>query len=149
MLLVAPMAQRTSIARRERRRPLGGILFAIFVGLHGCALHYYDADKGVEHVWGLGHVAVKAPVREDKLRAVARRSDVLGLSIGKRRDEGAHLEIGWTSIERVDLADSDASLCLSGIGGSLLDARVGTALPDAVVDCEMSTEHGTGSMEKR
>lgn len=72
------------------------VLLLIFLTTSGCAIHYFDSESGTEHIWGVGHMAMKAAAPSEGLKAVARRTDILGISAGRTR-EGAHFEIGWGS----------------------------------------------------
>ena len=39
----------------------------------GCAIHYFDAETGTEHLWGFGHLKMKVGELREGLQAVVRR----------------------------------------------------------------------------
>ncbi len=128
---------------RTVHRFLRCTVVAILTTLAGCALHYYDTDTGTEHIWGVGHMAMKVGSTAVELGSVARRTDVLGVSVGRRQDEGAHLEIGWAATQRVDILQNDTKLCLAWRDSSFYQVRVGDVFPLAMDDCTKSTEDHT------
>ena len=73
--------------------------------------HYFDAKTGTEHIWGIGHMAMKPSASSEGLKAVGRRTDVVGISIGKLQED-IHLELGWGSRQRIDIVDEGTQLCL-------------------------------------
>lgn len=90
----------------------------VLAGLTGCAVHYYDPKTGTEHLWGFGHL---------KMRAVPRQSEhppftnapiayvtgvrTLGLNLGAGQ-EFAGLAAGWDSRSRVVIVAENAHFCL-------------------------------------
>src|SRR5262245_15830448 len=58
---------------------IGGLLVAI---LGGCAIHYYDKETQAEHIWGFGHMKLKASVPQEGTRAIVKQTELLGLGIG-------------------------------------------------------------------
>jgi hypothetical protein len=104
------------------------------LGSSGCAIEYFDARNGIEHVWGIGHVAMKVGLSNEGLKAVGHRTDSLGLSIGKAQ-EGYHLGLGWSSYQRIDVVDQNTQLCLAWPAGSFYNARVGSEFPPEIPEC--------------
>ena len=47
----------------------------------------YDAGNGIEHFWGIGHLAMKVGSSTEALRAAGYRTDSVGLSIGRIQAE--------------------------------------------------------------
>src|SRR5437879_10792528 len=78
------------------------VLVHILLTGNGCAVHYFDTKSGTEHLWGIGHMAMKPGSANEGLKAVGHRTDIVGVSIGKLR-EGVHFEIGWGSEQRVEI----------------------------------------------
>jgi hypothetical protein len=109
---------------------LGHLLFTA----GGCSIEYYDAHEGVEHVWGITHMAMKTGKADDGLKAVGHRTDIAGLSLGKGPD-GYHLDLGWSSYQQIDIVDQNTQLCLAWPAGSFYQARVGSQFPPDVSSC--------------
>lgn len=87
-------------------------------GFAGCALHYYDAANNTEHVWGFGHLKMRAMPRLEEhppftnaAMAYVTGVRTLGLSLGAGQ-EFAGLAVGWDSRSRVVIAAEDAQFCL-------------------------------------
>jgi hypothetical protein len=110
------------------------VLMLISLTGSGCALHYFDAETGTEHIWGIGHMAMKPSASREGLKAVGRRTDVVGISIGKLQED-IHLEVGWGSRQRIDIVDEDTQLCLAWPRGSFYNARIGSAFPPKLDEC--------------
>ncbi|MFT4589665.1 MAG: hypothetical protein ACI8QF_003782, partial [Limisphaerales bacterium] len=55
----------------KREKPAGksvwrAVLAAVSLAFaSGCAVHYYDKETGTEHLWGFGHLRMKAEPSED------------------------------------------------------------------------------------
>ncbi len=109
----------------------------------GCAVHYFDVTKNTEHVWGIGHMAMKPSAPNGELKAVGRRTDVVGISIGRSQEE-AHLDVGWGARQRIDIVDKNTQLCLAWPRGSFYNARIGSEFPPSLDTCEI-----TPSKEKK
>lgn len=110
------------------------VLVLMFLTASGCAIHYFDAESGTEHIWGVGHMAMKPAAPSEGLKAVGRRTDVVGISAG-RLQEGTHLEIGWGVRQRIEIVDENTQLCLAWPRGSLYNARIGSAFPPELDEC--------------
>ena len=84
----------------------------------GCAVHYYSKATGTEHLWGFGHLKMRAVPQNNNLlpvtnAAVAYVTGVrtLGLNLGAGEDyTGA--SAGWDSRSRVVIKQGDASFYL-------------------------------------
>ena len=57
-----------------------------------CAVDYFDSQTGVEHVWGVGHLAMKIDRPYRGLKATGWRSDSIGLSLGES-EPGYHFSL--------------------------------------------------------
>ena len=60
----------------------------------GCAIHYYDTETGAEHIFGIGHMVMKASSPKDNFQSIVRGTDIFGLGFGKN-DDGGYLSLGW------------------------------------------------------
>jgi len=85
----------------------------------GCAIHYYDKETGTEHLWGFGHLKMRAvPRAGDASHAPTNAAGAfvtgvrtLGFSMGAGQ-EFAGLAAGWDSRSRVIIAAENAEFCL-------------------------------------
>jgi hypothetical protein len=107
---------------------LSGLLFAGVIGLQGCAVHYYDPKTGAEHVWGVGHLAMKVTPPKEGHQAVVRGTDLLGISAGQA-DEGPYLSFGWDRRRRVEILDSNTVVGLEWPNSDFFNVRIGSPLP--------------------
>ncbi len=87
-------------------------------------------------------MALRVGAPDSVPESVGRRTDVVGLSIGKRQDEVVHLELGWAALQRVDIYAEDTELCLHGQKTSFYQARIGRDFPDEIAGCETRIEEG-------
>lgn len=110
------------------------LISLLFASVGGCAIDYYDARHGIEHVWGVGHVAMKVGSSTEGLKAVGSRTDSVGLSIG-RAQEGYYLVLGWNSYQQIDVIDENTQLCLAWPAGSFYTVRVGFEFPPDITNC--------------
>lgn len=96
-----------------------GLLGAIaFFGTSGCAVHYYDKQSGTEHLWGFGHLKMRAvPRHSDRppftnaVMAYATGTQTLGFSLGAGEDD-AGVGAGWNSRSRLTIKAEDSSFYL-------------------------------------
>ncbi len=127
----------------DRRGTHRYLYTAAFIGLFpmaltGCAVHYFDPDTGAEHVWGFGHLVMKAQAPETSHRALVRGMDLWGLNLGKT-DEGYGLGLGWNRYRRVDILDPNTQLILEWPSADLLNLRIGSSLPTPPIDAPSET----------
>lgn len=94
----------------------------------GCAVHYFDAATGTEHVWGIGHLKMKVAPSGEGLQAVVRGTDLVGLSVG-RTDQQLHATLGWNRVQRLDVLADDVSLRLEWPSSDFVSVRVGSRFP--------------------
>jgi hypothetical protein len=94
----------------------------------GCAVHYFDAATGTDHIWGVGHLKMKAAAPDEGLRALVRGTDVVGLSFG-RGDQQLYVTLGWHRTQRLDVLAEDAAVRLEWPSGDFSDVRVGSRFP--------------------
>lgn len=105
---------------------LGILLLGIFAS--GCALHYYEEESGVEHIWGIGHMKMKAAKPNEGLQAVVHGTNVLGFSLGKA-DKHGYLTLGWQRLEFIDILKESTSIRLEWPDNSFVNLRVGSEFP--------------------
>ena len=101
----------------------------------GCAVHYYDKETGTEHLWGFGHLRMKAePSNDAVVRSVVTGTETLGFSVSAG-EENRGIGLGYDNRKKMNVLD-DASVALEFPTNSLpwrrmnlFDARVGAAPP--------------------
>ncbi len=108
--------------------------------LSGCSVHYFDANNNIEHIWGIGHMAMKSVPANEGVKAVSRRTDLAGFSIG-RLEEGIYFNIGWDTRQRIDIVDEDTQLCMAWPrSSSFYNVRIGTKFPSNMNDCGITQQ---------
>ena len=100
--------------------------------LSGCAIHYYDSDTQTEHVWGVGHMMLKASVPKEGLKATVRGTVLSGVSIGLA-DQGGYLTLGYEKRQLMEIIDKDTAVRLEWPRGDLLNLRVGSEWPTEIL----------------
>jgi hypothetical protein len=89
------------------------IIIFVIVGFHvaGCAIYYRDADSGAEHIWGFGHLAMKATPPLDGKQALIRRATLAGVALGIE-DGSFGMSVGWDQRERIIVYDENTALTI-------------------------------------
>ncbi len=121
-------------------------LLALVLG-SGCAVHYFNRDTQTEHLWGFGHLKMRAapqpaagPCATNPAIAFVTGVRTLGLNLGFGEDFGG-VAAGWDARSRVVIRAPDAHFCLvwptnaahwPGALQNLFAVRVGTNLPPSV-----------------
>lgn len=107
----------------------------VFAWTSGCAVHYYNKESGTEHLWGFGHLRMKAkPSNDGVVRAVVTGTETLGFSLSAG-EENRGVGLGYDNRKKMNVMD-DASVALEFPTNSLpsrrmnlFDARVGAVPP--------------------
>ena len=94
----------------------------------GCAIHYYEDKTGVEHIWGFGHMKMKAAKPNEGLQAVVHGTDLIGVSLGKA-DQHGYFTVGWQRLEYIDVLKESTSIRLEWPDSSFVNVRVGSEFP--------------------
>lgn len=107
---------------------LVGSLFA------GCAVHYYEASTGTEHLWGFGHMKMRIvpAVDNPKIQAVAVGIQTIGARVDTANDTSG-LSFGYSNTSVVTIVASDTALRLDTVGSDPFTLRLGTQFPDTEV----------------
>jgi hypothetical protein len=98
------------------------------VALNGCAIHYYDTDTQTEHVWGVGHMMMKAAQSNEGLEAIVHGTDAVGISIGKTSRQ-SYFTIGWQRLQYIDVLNESTAVRLEWPDGTFANVRVGSKFP--------------------
>jgi hypothetical protein len=96
--------------------------------LQACGVHYYDTQTGTEHVWGVGHMKMKAAPPNEGLKSVIRGTDLVGVGVGVR-DRQPSLALGWDRQQRMEIVDSNATIRLEWPNADFVNVRVGSEFP--------------------
>jgi hypothetical protein len=102
-------------------------LLALAGGLAGCAVHYYDRRTGTEHLWGFGHLKMKAAPADPDVRAHVTGRQALGLSLDTSEHDGG-VALGWVN-QRNLFVSEDTAVSLEWPRGSFFNVRVATNRP--------------------
>lgn len=117
------------VAARVALRRGSSICFPVMF-ITGCAINYYDPATRTEHLWGVGHLTMKAIPPNDGLQAVVRGTESAGLSMGQLGGQ-RFLGVGVQRHERIDIVQSDTVICLDRpLDGGLFTVRVGSNWPN-------------------
>lgn len=108
------------------QRPAGAVLAGVVALLSGCAVQYYDPDTGTTHVWGFGHLSMKASPPNEGVQAVVRATSILGLSVGRTGDR-TYLTLGYDSEQQTDIVAESTAVRLEWPAGDLFNLRAGSA----------------------
>ena len=101
-----------------------GLLFA-----PGCAVHYYDKKSGADHLWGIGHMKMRASPPNEGVQAVVKGIETLGLNLAAGRED-YHIGLGWDYRRRIVIS-SNSAVRLEWPNGNFFNIRVGTVPPFA------------------
>ncbi len=81
------------------------LLFTAIVSSQGCAIYYHDTESGADHIWGFGHLAMKATPPLDGKQAIVRKVTLTGAAIGI--EEGSFgISVGFDQRERIDVYEN-------------------------------------------
>lgn len=98
--------------------------------LSSCAIYYRDHDTGAEHIWGFGHLAVKAIPPNDGKQALVQRMTLTGIAVGM--DNGSlGVSAGWDRREHILIYDENAAITIQRPpSNDFFYFKVGTYPPD-------------------
>ncbi len=97
------------------------------MSLSGCAVHYYDPETQAEHIFGFGHMVMKAQDAGAKRVAIVRGSSYLGLFAGTD-ESGAQLGAGWSSEKSIQILTPNAAVELLWPTSDFVNVRIGEPL---------------------
>lgn len=79
--------------------------------LSGCAVYYRDRDTGADHIWGFGHLSVKATPPIEGKQALIQRTTLTGVTLGL--DNGSlGFNVGWNRREHILVYDENAAITI-------------------------------------
>jgi hypothetical protein len=106
---------------------LSVILPALLTSAMGCAIHYYDAKNGAEHLWGFGHIKMKVIPANEGVQAVVKGTETLGFNLAAGTED-YHVGLGWDYRRRI-LISSNAAIRLEWPDADFFNVRVGNNPP--------------------
>ena len=109
----------------------------------GCAIHYFDAKTGTEHLWGFGHLKMKAVSANEGVCAIVTGTSTVGVALSKH-DLRTSFGIGAQTLHQLEVVTEGTGIRLEWPTGDLFDVRVGTELPPEFKKC---AKRADGSME--
>ena len=96
--------------------------------LNGCAIHYFDPETGIEHLWGIGHMRMKVGEANEGVRAVVVGTDTLGMAAGSTVYD-RYVALGWQRLSRLRVVGQDTAVRLEWPTSDLFSVRAGSELP--------------------
>lgn len=112
----------------RRRGPIAPMLVVMCVALTGCAVVYSDQSTGTVHVWGVGHIAMRATASNEGKQGIVRAVSACGVSTGVW-DHEPFITVGWERKQRVDIVDSDTVIRIEQAGADLMNINIGSRPP--------------------
>ncbi len=108
-----------------------GTLVIIALLLSSCAVYYLDRDSGAEHIWGFGHLSMKAAAPAKEKQALIQRATLTGIAIGL--DNGSFgLSVGWNQREHILIYDENAAISIQRHPtNDFFYFKIGTYPPDS------------------
>lgn len=125
---LVPVQPRATTTGRGRMVTGATIGLLLSLAASGCAIHYVDPATGTEHLWGIGHLKMRAAPPAEGLKAIVRGTEVLGISIG-RADQQTYLTVGWHRVQRLDVVEENAAVRLEWPSSDFATVRVGSQFP--------------------
>lgn len=115
---------------RENPRLAATMLLVVVIStcFHGCSVHYFDTKTGKEHLWGFGHLEMKATTPHEGVKSVVRGTELIGFTMGAV-DQRPYLMLGWDHEQRLEILDTNTTLRLEWPNDSFFNIRVGTNVP--------------------
>jgi len=110
------------------------LLFMASIYISGCAINYYDADTGAQHLFGIGHMVMKIEQGESRPVAVFSGLSTIGVAAGSTVD-GYSFNGGWAYHQSIHVLRHDASFNMLWPNADWLNIKVGS-WPD-----QLSAEH--------
>jgi hypothetical protein len=77
--------------------------------LSGCAVYWHDHKTGTDHLWGFGHMTMKASDPKAKAKAIIRGFTLLGVAMG-HTTEGTFFSVGFDGKRRIEILDENTAI---------------------------------------
>ena len=114
--------QRASVSQIPVRASL-----VLVLALSGCAVHYYDATTGTEHLWGFGHMRARISSMSEGIRAQATEVQMFGVSVDAGKEDYG-LAAGYNRQGRLAIC-TNVAVRLEWYTRDLFRVRAGTNFP--------------------
>ncbi len=89
----------------------------------GCAITYRNAETGAVHLWGFGHLSMRATVPEGDKKAVIQGASTAGVSAGTWNGS-VFLTAGWNRHQTVEIIDPDTYVRIEAPDNDLLNLNI-------------------------
>lgn len=111
--------------------------------LSGCAIYYRDRDTGAEHIWGFGHLSVKAIPPNEGKQALIQRMTLTGIAVGL--DNGSlGISAGWDRREHILIYDENVAITIQRHpSNDFYHFKIGTYPPDLGIVSTIENAHDT------
>ena len=100
------------------------ILCFLIPAASACAFYYVDSH-GATHVYGVGHLAMKALAPQEETKAVLEEMTLYGVAAGVREGQPS-LSVGFENLQRMVIVDEDTAVRIDWPDASFFGIRVGS-----------------------
>lgn len=97
--------------RQRFRRTAVALCMAHTLATPACAIVYRDAETGAVHLWGIGHLTMRATVPDDGKKAVIEGVTMCGVATGLW-DGAPFVLVGWERRQSVQVVDADTAFTI-------------------------------------
>jgi len=94
----------------------------------GCAVVYYDRETGTQHLYGVGHLAIRVAPPAEGVQAVVTEVETLGIGAGSVA-QGGYVTLGWQQSQTLSVIEENTSVRLEWPTDKPMDVRVGVGFP--------------------
>lgn len=92
-----------------------------------CSIIHYDEDSNTTHVWGFGHLAVRATPATENVRGIVSSVESAGFALGTW--QSSHfVAVGWSRQQAVEVIDDNTQFRIDAPRTNLLTVDVGSEL---------------------
>lgn len=116
-----------AIQLRSRRLVIAAIALSCASLGQSCSFVHYDEDSNTTHVWGFGHLAIRATPASEDVRGIVSSVENAGFTMGSWRSS-QFVSVGWSRQQAVEVIDDDTQFRIDAPRTNLLSIDVGTKL---------------------
>lgn len=87
------------------------IIYNIFLFIQGCAIYYHDIETGADHIWGIGHLAMKTVPDSVNKQILITQKTLTGVFLSFEGISPS-FSIGWNQSEQIIVLDKNTSLAI-------------------------------------
>jgi hypothetical protein len=100
----------------------------LIVSFPSCAITYYDEETGVAHIWGFGHMKMKAAAPFEECRAIVTGMQTFGAALGFGAQD-YYIMLGWDNRRLLRILNKDTSVRLEWPSNDFFEVCVGSEPP--------------------